>query len=185
KKANEEAAANKAAEAATPAIKPSVKGSTTGKTATTKKAPESILLNAENLALNDNFVKNRGVLPWPVDKGLVIMHYGRNQLPSGNSWIDVTGITVSSDIGSNVKAVFDGVVSNVVFIEDMQVVIIQHGKYFSTYSNLNNVSVQRGQNIKTGQVIGKVAANLDGIGAIDFFINDERGNLDPERWLKR
>ena len=185
KKANEEAAANKAAEAATPAIKPSVKGSTTGKAATTKKAPESILLNAENIALNDNFVKNRGVLPWPVDKGLVIMHYGRNQLPSGNSWIDVTGITVSSDIGSNVKAVFDGVVSNVVFIEDMQVVIIQHGKYFSTYSNLNNVSVQRGQNIKTGQVIGKVAANLDGIGAIDFFINDERGNLDPERWLKR
>ncbi len=139
KKANEEAAANKAAEAAAPAIKPSVKGSTTGKAATTKKAPESILLNAENIALNDNFVKNRGVLPWPVDKGLVIMHYGRNQLPSGNSWIDVTGITVSSDIGSNVKAVFDGVVSNVVFIEDMQVVIIQHGKYFSTYSNLNNV----------------------------------------------
>lgn len=185
KKANEEAAANKAAEATTPAIKPAVKGSTTGKAATTKKAPESILLNAENIALNDNFVKNRGVLPWPVDKGLVIMHYGRNQLPSGNSWIDVTGITVSSDIGSNVKAVFDGVVSNVVFIEDMQVVIIQHGKYFSTYSNLNNVSVQRGQNIKTGQVIGKVAANLDGIGAIDFFINDERGNLDPERWLKR
>jgi len=184
KKANEEAAANKAAEAATPAIKPSVKGSTTGKAATTKKAPESILLNAENLALNENFVKNRGILPWPVDKGVTIMHYGNNTLPSG-SVITVNGITVSSDIGSNVKAVFDGVVSNVVFIEDMQVVIIQHGKYFSTYSNLNNVSVQRGQNIKTGQVIGKVAANLDGVGAIDFFINDERGNLDPERWLKR
>ena len=184
KKANEEAAANKAAEAAAPAIKPSVKGSTTGKAATTKKAPESILLNAENIALNENFVKNRGILPWPVDKGVTIMHYGNNTLPSG-SVITVNGITVSSDIGSNVKAVFDGVVSNVVFIEDMQVVIIQHGKYFSTYSNLNNVSVQRGQNIKTGQVIGKVAANLDGIGAIDFFINDERGNLDPERWLKR
>ncbi len=185
KKANEEAAANKAAEAAAPASKPSVKGSTTtGKATTTRKAPESILLNAENIALNENFVKNRGILPWPVDKGVTIMHYGNNTLPSG-SVITVNGITVSSDIGSNVKAVFDGVVSNVVFIEDMQVVIIQHGKYFSTYSNLNNVSVQRGQNIKTGQVIGKVAANLDGVGAIDFFINDERGNLDPERWLKR
>lgn len=184
KKANEEAAANKAAEAAAPASKPSVKGSTTTGKATTRKAPESILLNAENIALNENFVKNRGILPWPVDKGVTIMHYGNNTLPSG-SVITVNGITVSSDIGSNVKAVFDGVVSNVVFIEDMQVVIIQHGKYFSTYSNLNGVSVQRGQNIKTGQVIGKVAANLDGVGAIDFFINDERGNLDPERWLKR
>jgi len=149
-----------------------------------KKAPESVLLNAENIALNDNFIKNRGILPWPVDKGVTIMHYGKNQLPSG-SVIDVTGVTVGTDIGSNVKAVFDGVVSNVVFIEDMQVVIIQHGKYFTTYSNLSSVSVQRGQNVKTGQVIGKAAANLDGIGAIDFLINDERGSIDPEKWLKR
>ena len=72
-----------------------------------------------------------------------------------------------------------------VFIEDMQVVIIQHGKYFSTYSNLSSVLVQRGQNVKTGQVIGKAGANLDGIGAVDFFITDERGGVDPERWLKR
>jgi len=34
-------------------------------------------------------------------------------------------------------------------------------------------------------VIGKAAANLDGIGAIDFLLNDERGSIDPERWLKR
>jgi len=178
KKANEESAKTNAT-----ATAPVKTPSTTVK-AVPKKVSESILLNSENMALNENFVKNRGILPWPVDKGVTIMHYGRNQLPSG-SVIDVTGITVGTDIGSNVKAVFDGVVSNVVFIEDMQVVIIQHGKYFSTYSNLSSVSVQRGQHVKTGQVIGKAAANLDGIGAIDFFINDERGNIDPEKWLKR
>lgn len=153
-----------------------------------KKEPKnelkSVLLNAENIALNENFIKNRGILPWPVDRGVTIMHYGKNQLPSG-SVIDQTSLTVGTDVGSNVKAVFDGVVSNVVFIEDMQVVIIQHGKYFTTYSNLSSVSVQRGQNVKTGQVIGKAAANLDGIGAIDFLINDERGSIDPEKWLKR
>ena len=157
---------------------------TAPKKAEPKKNPESVLLNAENIALNNSFEKNRGSLPWPVDRGVTIMHFGRNQLPSG-SYIDVTGVTVAADIGSNVKSVFDGIVSNIVFIEDMQVVIIQHGKYFSTYSNLASVSVQRSQNIKTGQVIGKVAANLDGIGAIDFFINDEKNNIDPERWLKR
>ena len=154
------------------------------KTATVK-APESVLLNAGNIELNENFVKNRGSLPWPVDKGVTIMHYGRNQLPSGKSYIDVTGITIATDIGSNVKAVFDGVVSYVAFIEDMQVVIIQHGKYFSTYSNLSSVSVKSGQTVKTGQVIGKAAANLDGIGAIDFYISDERDSIDPEKWLKR
>ncbi len=148
------------------------------------KLPPSVLLNADNIALNNSFEKNRGSLPWPVDKGVTIMHFGRNHLPSGST-IDVLGVTVATDIGSNVKSVFDGIVSNIVFIEDMQVVIIQHGKYFSTYSNLANVSVQRGQNVVTGQVIGKAAANLDGIGAIDFFINDEKKNIDPERWLKK
>jgi septal ring factor EnvC (AmiA/AmiB activator) len=149
-----------------------------------RKTDVSVLLNADNLILNENFIKNKGSLPWPVDKGYTILHYGKNKLPSGTV-LEITGITVATDIGSNVKSVFDGVVSNIVFIEDMQVVIIQHGKYFSTYSNLSSVLVQRGQNVKTGQVIGKAAANLDGIGAVDFFINDEKNNIDPERWLKR
>jgi murein hydrolase activator len=149
------------------------------------KAPDNILLNAGNIALNESFKKNKGLLPWPVDKGIPILHYGRNQLPSGTI-MDVTGLTVATDIGSNVKSVFDGVVSSVVFIEDMQVVIIQHGEYFSTYSNLGSVSVKTGQNVKTGQVIGKAAANLDGNGSIDLYINDAKGNdIDPEKWLKR
>jgi septal ring factor EnvC (AmiA/AmiB activator) len=148
-----------------------------------KKVEESVLLNPENVQLNANFVSNRGSLPWPVDKGYLLMHYGRNKLPS-NSEIDITCITVATDVGSPVKSIFDGVVSKVLYVDDMQVVIIQHGKYFSTYSNLDNVSVQAGQEVKMGQRIGKAAANLDGVGAIDFYINDERNNLDPERWLR-
>ncbi len=154
------------------------------KKAEVKRTDESVLLNAENIVLNDNFIKNRGSLPWPVDKGYTILHYGPNKLVSGTV-IDNPCITVATEIGSNVKSVFDGVVSTIAFIEDMQVIIIQHGKYFSTYSNLTSVSVQRGQTVKTGQVIGKAGANLDGIGAVDFFISDERDNQDPERWLKK
>lgn len=168
-------------------------GSTT--TSTTKyvapkKAPapaktaESVLLNAENIALNNSFEKNRGTLPWPVDKGYVMMHYGANKLPSGSD-INLTNITISSDVGSSVKAVFDGTVSTVQTIDDMQVVIIQHGKYFTSYSNLSSVSVNKGQDIKTGQSIGKVAANFDGVGAIDFFMSNEKGDMDPEKWLRR
>lgn len=147
-------------------------------------APESVLLNAGNIELNENFIKNRGSLPWPVDKGSTILHFGRNQLPSGTV-LDITNITIATEIGSNVKAVFDGVVSHIAHIEDMQVIIIQHGKYFSTYSNLNNVTVKAGQNVKTNQVIGKAASNLDGIGSIDFYISDERNSIDPEKWLKK
>lgn len=157
--------------------------STTSKTKVPAKKPESVLLNEGNAALNASFEKNRGGLPWPVDRGVVIMHYGSNTLPSGTI-INVTSTTISADIGSPVKAVFNGTVTTVQSIEDMQVVIIQHGRYFTTYSNLSGVSVQRGQEITTGQVIGKVAANFDGVGAIDFYMSNETSNFDPERWLR-
>ena len=167
-----------------------VKGATvkTGVTTPVKTAPvpktESVLLNSENTALNTSFEKNRGSLPWPLDRGIVLMHYGSNSLPSGTI-MDVTSVTISSEIGSIVKAVFDGTVTAVKPIEDMIVVIIQHGRYFTTYSNLSGVTVQKGQSIKTGQSLGRVAANFDGVGAIDFYISNETSNYDPEKWLKR
>jgi murein hydrolase activator len=169
--------------AATPS-NPTTKVTATPKKAEPKKAPESILLNAENTALNTDFVKNRGALPWPVDKGYTLMHYGSNVLPSGTVLV-TTGLTIATDIGSQVKTVFDGTVSSIIYVEDMQVVIIQHGKYFSTYSNLSAVSVQKGQSVQRGQTIGRAAANLDGVGAVDFYISDEKSNQDPERWLRR
>ncbi len=159
------------------------KESTTPKKIEPKK-DASVLLNAENTVLNANFINNRGALPWPVDKGYILMHFGSNTLESKTIIIS-TGIQIATDIGISVKAVFDGTVIAVVNIDDMQAVIMQHGKYFTTYSNLSNVSVQRGQTIQRGQAIGKVAANLDGIGTVDFNISDERNNLDPERWLRK
>lgn len=145
---------------------------------------ESVLLNDNNIALNNSFEKNRGSLPWPLDRGIVLMHYGANTLPSGTV-MNVTSVTISSEVGSVVKAVFDGTVTAVQPVEDMTVVIVQHGRYFTTYSNLSGVSVQKGQQIKTGQSLGRVALNFDGVGAIDFYISNESSNYDPEKWLRR
>lgn len=147
------------------------------------KPAESVLLNAGNTALNTSFERNRGSLPWPLDRGVVLMHFGKNTLPSG-SILNVTSVTISSEIGTPVKAVFNGTVSTVQNVEDMQVVIIQHGRYFTTYSNLSGVNVQRGQEVSTGQTIGRVAANFDGVGAIDFYMSNESSNFDPEKWLR-
>ena len=67
----------------------------------------------------------------------------------------------------------------------MQLVVLKHGAYFTTYSNLSGVSVSRGQNVRTGQVLGKVAANEEGVGSIDLIISNEKSNLNPEGWLRR
>ena len=156
------------------------------KTTSKPRKPEgtSILLNSSNIALNNSFEKNRGSLPWPVDNGYVLMHYGLNKLPS-ESDITIPCVTIASEIGTTVKAVFDGTVYSVRDIEGTTMVIIQHGKYFTTYSNLSSASVSVGQEVKTGQSIGRVAANIDGVGAVDFFLSNDKVELNPETWLRR
>jgi septal ring factor EnvC (AmiA/AmiB activator) len=146
----------------------------------------SVLLgNDADVKLNANFISNRGSLPWPVEKGYVMMRFGPQKLEGVGVTVDNPGITIGSEIGTSVKALFDGEVSSVTNIENMQVVILKHGAYFTTYSNLSGVNVARGQAIHTGQVLGKVAPNDEGIGSIDLIISNERGNVNPEVWLRR
>jgi murein DD-endopeptidase MepM/ murein hydrolase activator NlpD len=78
--------------------------------------------------------------------------------------------------------VFDGVVENVFNVSEVQAVMVRHGKYFTTYSNLSTVSVTKGEKVHMGQILGQVDAN----GQLEFVVSDEKlNNYDPERWLKR
>ena len=147
--------------------------------------PENISLNNESIALNNSFERNKGSLPWPVDNGAVLNHFGPNKFQSGATFQN-DAVTISSAIGSSVKAVFDGTVILVNEVEDAKfMVTLKHGGYYTTYWNLSNVSVKKDQEVKTGQMLGKVAPNLDGIGSIDFYSAKGYTNLDPEKWLRR
>jgi septal ring factor EnvC (AmiA/AmiB activator) len=147
------------------------------------KSTGSVLLSTEaDKVLDANFAKNRGSLPWPV-AGYIIAHFGSTKLPGGVIY-DNPGVTIGAKIGEAVKAVFDGEVTLVSYIEDKQAVFIKHGKYFTVYSNLSSADVQRGDQVKTGQVIGKAGANDDGQGEVDFVIMQETNNVNPELWLR-
>ncbi len=167
------------------AVKPEIKSAVVKAPVIAKEKPASILLNPDNIALNASFERNRGSLPWPVDKGNVLMHYGRNSLPSGGELVNAC-TTISAAIGSNVKAVFDGVVVAVQNIDaGIDAVVVQHGKYFTTYANITGVVVKADEQVRTGQVLGKVAPSIDGAGAVDFYIQNENSNYDPEGWLRK
>ena len=146
---------------------------------------ESILVTSEaDRVLDANFERNRGSLPWPAD-GFIISHFGSNELPGGKIIYDDPGVTIGTQVGASVKVIFDGEVTLVNYIEDKQVVFIKHGKYFSVYSNLSSASVQKGQTVKTGQVIGKASANDDGQGQVNFILMKQTSNVNPEQWLRR
>lgn len=162
----------------------SEKNNTTASAKSTSAIPSgSVLVSSEaDKELNASFEKNKGSLPWPSD-GYVITHFGPNQYPGGIDYNN-PGVSIGVKPGASVKSVFDGEVTLVNYMDDKQVVFIKHGKYFTVYSNLASASVQRGDKVKTGQVIGKAGLNDDGNGEVDFILMDENRNVNPESWLK-
>ncbi|HMU45243.1 MAG TPA: peptidoglycan DD-metalloendopeptidase family protein [Chitinophagaceae bacterium] len=155
---------------------------------TLSKKPDSYLdLNSTDVALNNKFELNKGKLPWPVDNGVLTLRFGPNKIDNTLLTFDNPGITIATPSAGNfVKAVFDGEVSSVFNIGDGMVVTIRHGKYFTTYSNLSSVSVSKGMEVKTGQVIGKAGRDDEGVGGqVDFILMIETRNIDPQPWLRR
>jgi murein hydrolase activator len=153
-----------------------------------KKRVESVLENTpEGLIRSQAFEGNKGSLPWPVEKGTVTLKYGNNVVPTDKKSIDVQsdGITIETAIGSPVKAIFDGVVLSTFSIGNMQVVTVRHGKYFTTYSNLQGVTVSKGQTVSAGQVLGKAGVNDDGVGEMSLRVDSETSTLDPMQWIRR
>jgi septal ring factor EnvC (AmiA/AmiB activator) len=143
----------------------------------------SVLVSSEaDKALNASFEKNKGSLPWPVD-GFVIYHYGTNQLPGGIDYYE-QGVNIGTKVGQPVKAVFEGEVTLVSYIGDQQTVFIKHGKYFTVYSNLSSASVQHGDKVRTGQVIGSAGVNDEGQGAVEFILMKENDFVNPQTWLR-
>ncbi len=148
--------------------------------ATTKPRAMTAFDSRADIALSDNFEKNRGHLPWPVDAGNVSMHFGLQNYIKGVTYNN-QGITVEVNPGATVKSVFDGEVQSVFNVSDVTAVVIRHGKYFSTYSNLEGVTVTKGTQVKTGQSIGHVSS----IGQLEFILSDDKDHrFDPEKWLR-
>lgn len=186
-KAKEEARRNAAAAKPAPTT-PTENAGTSGTSKTLAKAPPSYLdLNASDVKLNASFASNKGRLPWPVDNGVVSIHFGPYQVEGTSLRGDNPGITIATpSAGMSVKAVFDGEVAGVYNMGDGMAVTLRHGKYFTTYSNLTGVSVSKGSSVSTGQSIGRVGQSDDGSGGqIDFILMIESKNVNPEPWLRR
>jgi murein hydrolase activator len=149
--------------------------------------PASYLeLNATDVALGADFSNNRGKLPWPVDNGFVSIPFGIYTIDETKIRGDNPGLTISTQKGSAVKSVFDGEVSAIHNYGEAAAVVIRHGKYFTSYSNLSGVSVSKGARVKTGQVIGRAGDSDDGsTGQVDFMLMIESNNVNPALWLRR
>ncbi|WP_281238445.1 MULTISPECIES: murein hydrolase activator EnvC family protein [Flavobacterium] len=144
-----------------------------------------IILTAESKILADNFRANRGKLPWPVEKGFVSLGFGDQPHPVYPSLvIHNSGVEITTDQGSNARAVFGGEVTSVIVLSPVnKAVMIQHGDCFTVYQNLSSVFVSKGDKVSIKQSLGKIRTNGEGKTILKFTISQNTTYNNPASWL--
>ncbi|WP_240964563.1 murein hydrolase activator EnvC family protein [Flavivirga algicola] len=153
-----------------------------GKVATSK----SFALTAEEKVLASNFIANKGKLPWPVERGVVRLGYGTQRHPIDKSLtIKSHGVRIATQKGSKVRAVFNGEVSEILKMKNVNpIVMIRHGNYLTIYKNLSSVFVKKGDKVSTKQEIGKVFTNpSNGETILSFTISKGTSTENPASWI--
>lgn len=146
----------------------------------------------EAAKLSASFEGNKGKLPWPVDKGSITEHFGKNEHPTlKNVYTNNRGIDISSPKNAQVRAVFDGEVTSVLSIPGAgKVVIIKHGNYRTVYSNLKDTYVSVGTKVTTKKVIGSLLTkDKQNMSVAHFEIHHVVGSnvtcLNPSLWVSQ
>ena len=157
------------------------KSTKTSSTTTTKvsNAPEA----SDKLSVS--FYKNKGKLPWPVEKGFISKSFGTYEHPELNNVImENNGVDFRSVQGASVRSIFEGKVVSIIANPTFKnAVIINHGEYFSVYTNLENVFVEKGQTVNTKQSIGRAYTDDDNQTEVHLEIWKGESKLNPSSWI--
>ena len=138
--------------------------------------------------LSGRFDQNKGLLPYPVRGGVIVDRYGVHPHATQKGlMVNNKGVNIASGSGAEVRAVFEGDITQIVFVQGLNnTVIIRHGNYMTTYSNLASVNVKTGDKVTLNQVIGRLSNSDDSDDCVlHFEIWKETENLNPEQWLRR
>ena len=170
-----------------PSANPEADRPETAAEAAADRRASRVILTPETSLLSSSFAGNRGRLPWPVERGFVSQRFGRRPHPVlRNVVVDNRGVDIQTGAGEAVRACFDGTVLTVASIAGMNnIVMIQHGDYFTVYAKLRAVRVREGQRVSARETIGTVATNSEGAAEVQFQVWHNAANLNPESWLGR
>lgn len=157
-----------------------------------KSGKKEVGLTPEAKLAEKNFEANKGILPWPVERGEISVGFGRVEHPVVKGVvINSNGWDITTPKGSAVRAVYEGEVSSILVIPGAgKAVMISHGNYRTVYANLQDVSVSKGDKISTKQVIGKLLPAEEGNNSTCHFevwkiSGTKSAAQNPSGWLHR
>lgn len=155
---------------------------------TEDRSKKEFLSTPESIALSNSFSSNKGKLPWPVGKGLIISKFGKQRHPILTGvYVENNGVEIATESHSPCRSVFKGKVSSVLSMPNgIKVIMIRHGEYISVYSNLSEVYVEKGELLETKQELGLVyTSKQEGSTVVDFQLWKGSQKLNPLYWLMK
>jgi septal ring factor EnvC (AmiA/AmiB activator) len=150
------------------------------------KKNNKFILSPEAKALATRFEQNKGKLPWPVKEGIVVRRFGKQRHPTfPGITINGTGLHIVTSKRSEAEAIFNGeVLSILVGSGGTKNVMIRHGNYITSYNNLENSYVKKGDKIKVGQKIGRIFTDkVSKKTKLIFFLFKNTTRLNPASWM--
>ncbi|WP_434967913.1 murein hydrolase activator EnvC family protein [Robiginitalea aurantiaca] len=156
-----------------------------GKTTT---SPGKFALTPEATLIANNFSANKGRLIWPVEKGVKKQGYGvyADAVYPGIKH-QSNGVIIAADEGSDARAVFEGEVIAVLAVPGgNKGVQLKHGNFISTYYNLAELYVKKGDKVKVKDALGKIyTSKSSGLTQLKFYLYRDANRLNPEEWIYR
>ena len=153
-----------------------------------KKDKNAFTLTPEAKLLAVNFVANKGKLPWPVEKGIVVQRYGTQPHPVvKTTMIKSNGVTIATSARAEARAVFEGEVMTILsFKGSNPTILIKHGNFITTYKNMGKVYVKKGDKVKAKQAIGQVFTHpQSGKTTLQFSVFNGLKPQNPKSWIYR
>ena len=143
-------------------------------------------LTPEAKELEKDFISNKGKLPSPVERGVIVRRYGKQSHPTLKGiTIESNGVFYATEKNANARVIFDGKVLAIqVLPGNQKAVLVQHGNYISVYKNLDNVMVKKGDQVRTKQEIGRIHTDkTTGKTILAFVLFKEVHRQNPEEWV--
>jgi len=161
--------------------------------ASNKKAGKSarsnkFVLTPEATLVANNFSANKGKLIWPVEKGIKQQGFGiyKDAVYPGIKH-QSNGVIIATDEGAIARAVFEGEVIAILAVPGgNKGVQIKHGNFISTYYNLSDLYVKKGDKVSLKEELGKIYTNrYNGLTQLKFYLYKDATRLNPEEWIYR
>lgn len=145
-------------------------------------------LTPEATLVANNFTANKGKLVWPVEKGIKSQGFGeyRDPVYPGIKH-QSNGVIIATDEGAIARAIFEGEVIAILAVPGgKKGVTIRHGNFISTYYNLSEVYVRKGDTVALKTELGKIYTNQsNGQTRLKFYLYEDTAKLNPEEWVYR